>query len=157
MSEQREAVVVGGASGIGWATARLLAADGCRVTIADRNGDLAAQRAGELGDPHNTGPASRSPTRTRSPRCSTGGRRPSPPDVVVNCAGFSGFGMITDLDAEQFRSVVDVPDGRLLVLKHAGRHLREGGSVVSLTSLNARQPAIGMRAFTARPRPGCPC
>ena len=46
------AVVVGGASGIGWATAQLLAATGYRVTIADRNADLAAQRAGDLGDPH---------------------------------------------------------------------------------------------------------
>ena len=46
------AVVIGGASGIGWATAQLLAADGYRVTIADRNADLAAQRAAELGDPH---------------------------------------------------------------------------------------------------------
>ena len=45
----RVAVVVGGASGIGWATAQLLAAEGARVTIADRNTDLAAQRAAELG------------------------------------------------------------------------------------------------------------
>lgn len=70
--------------------------------------------------------------------------------VVVNCAGFSGFGLITDLDADQFRSVVDVClTGAFLVIKHAGRHLRDGGSVVSLTSLNARQPAIGMSAYCA--------
>src|SRR6478609_1645837 len=31
------AIVVGGSSGIGLATARLLAADGCRVTIAGRD------------------------------------------------------------------------------------------------------------------------
>ncbi len=36
---KRVAVVIGGASGIGWATARALAADGCRVTVADRNTD----------------------------------------------------------------------------------------------------------------------
>ena len=48
----RVAVVVGGASGIGWASAQALAADGCRVTIADRNTDLARRRAEELGDPH---------------------------------------------------------------------------------------------------------
>ena len=68
--------------------------------------------------------------------------------MVVNCAGFSGFGVITELDAEQFRSVVDVClNGAFLVIKHAGRHLGEGGALVSLTSLNARQPAIGMSAY----------
>ncbi len=56
--------------------------------------------------------------------------------------------MITELDAEQFRSVIDVClTGAFLVIKHAGRHLREGGALVSLTSLNARQPAIGMSAY----------
>ena len=37
--------------------------------------------------------------------------------------------------------------GGFLVLKHAGRVLGEGGSVVSLTSLNARQPGAGMAAY----------
>ena len=39
--------------------------------------------------------------------------------------------------------------GAFLVIKHAGRHLGPGGSLVSLTSLNARQPAIGMSAYCA--------
>ena len=39
--------------------------------------------------------------------------------------------------------------GAFLVMKHAGRHLGEGGTVVSLTSLNARQPAIGMSSYCA--------
>ncbi|WP_157011954.1 SDR family NAD(P)-dependent oxidoreductase, partial [Mycobacterium celatum] len=46
------AVVVGGASGIGRAVAHALAADGCRVTVADRNADGAHAVAAELGDPH---------------------------------------------------------------------------------------------------------
>ena len=144
----RVAVVVGGASGIGWATAQLLAAEGARVTIADRNTDLAAQRAAELGQTS----AAVEVTDEASVAALFDGvaAREGRLVVVVNCAGFSGFGMITDLDAEQFRSVVDVClTGGFLVLKHAGRHLGEGGSVVSLTSLNARQPAIGMSAYCA--------
>uniref|UniRef100_UPI003565EF2B SDR family oxidoreductase n=1 Tax=Nocardioides sp. TaxID=35761 RepID=UPI003565EF2B len=35
------------------------------------------------------------------------------------------------------------------VLKHAGRTLSPGGSVVTLTSLNARQPGGGMAAYCA--------
>ena len=44
--------------------------------------------------------------------------------------------------------MVDVSlTGGFLVLKHAGRVLGEGGSVISLTSLNARQPGAGMAAY----------
>ena len=52
MSGQRVAVIIGGASGIGWASAGKLAAEGCRVVIADRNVDGARERAAELGAPH---------------------------------------------------------------------------------------------------------
>ena len=150
MSHQPIAVVVGGASGIGWASAQLLAANGYRVTIADRNADLARERAATLGEPH--GWIAVEVTDEPGVAALFDGvvQREQRLDVVVNCAGFSGFGLITDTDAEQFRSVVDVClTGGFLVLKHAGRHLREGGSVVSLTSLNARQPAIGMSAYCA--------
>ncbi len=148
MNNQRVAVVVGGASGIGWATARVLAAEGARVTIADRNTDGARQCAGELGDPHSWAAVEVTDEDTVARLFDGVVAREGGLDVVVNCAGFSGFGMITDLDAEQFRSVVDVClTGGFLVIKHAGRHLREGGTIVSLTSLNARQPAIGMSAY----------
>lgn len=150
MSNQRIAVVVGGASGIGWATARLLAAEGARVTIADRNTDGARQCAGELGDPHSWATVEVTDEDAVARLFDDVVAREGGLDVVVNCAGFSGFGMITDLDAEQFRSVVDVClTGGFLVIKHAGRHLHEGGTIVSLTSLNARQPAIGMSAYCA--------
>lgn len=147
-ADARVAVVIGGASGIGWATAQLFAAEGARVTIADRNADLAAQRAAELGQTS----AAVEVTDEDSVAALFDGilAREGHLDVVVNSAGFSGFGLITDLDADQFRSVVDTClTGAFLVLKHAGRHLGEGGSVVSLTSLNARQPAIGLSAYCA--------
>jgi len=145
-SSERVAVVIGGASGIGWATARALAAEGCRVTVADRNADGAQDRAAELGDPHTA--ASVDVTDEGSVQRlfdETG-----PLDVVVNCAGFSTFGLITDMPVEDFRAVVDVClNGAFIVAKHAGRQLREGGVLVSISSLNARQPAAGMSAYCA--------
>ncbi|MDP9165759.1 MAG: SDR family NAD(P)-dependent oxidoreductase, partial [Actinomycetota bacterium] len=47
----KTSIVVGGASGIGWASARALAADGYRVVIADVNLEGARNRAAELGAP----------------------------------------------------------------------------------------------------------
>jgi 3-oxoacyl-[acyl-carrier protein] reductase len=146
----RVAVIVGGASGIGWATAQTLAAQGDRVTIADRNTDLARERAATLGDPHTWAAVEVTDETTVAALFDDVVAREGGLHVVVNCAGFSGFGLITELDAEQFRSVVDVClNGAFLVIKHAGRHLGEGGALVSLTSLNARQPAIGMSAYCA--------
>ena len=140
------AVVIGGASGIGWATAQTLAADGYTVTIADRNGDGARDRAAELGAPHAA--ATVDVTDEDSVRALFEGLEHV--DVVVNCAGYSGFGLIADLPAEQFREVLDVClSGGFLVIKHAAPHMGSGGAIVSLTSLNARQPAIGMSAYCA--------
>ena len=59
------AVVIGGASGIGWATAQTLAADGYTVTIADRNADGAREPRSRTGRTAHRRQPSTSPTRTR--------------------------------------------------------------------------------------------
>lgn len=143
---QRTALVIGGASGIGWAVAGGLAAEGCRVTIADLNADGAAARATDLGPPH----AGAGVDVTDEDSVAALFDRTGPLDVVVNTAGIGGVGRITELPLEQFRGVVDVClIGGFIVIKHAGRHLRDGGSLVSLTSLNARLAAPGMSAYCA--------
>ena len=140
----RNAVVIGGASGIGWATAQALAEDGCRVTIADLNADGARERGSELGEPHAA--AQVDVTDEASVERLFG--EIGPLDVVVNCAGFGSLGLITDLSVDEFRGVVDVClNGSFIVAKYAGQQLREGGSLVSISSLNGRQPAIGMSAY----------
>jgi 3-oxoacyl-[acyl-carrier protein] reductase len=143
-SSERVVVVIGGASGIGWASARALAGDGCRVTVADRNPDGARTRAAELGDPHTAAHVDvTDETSVQRLFDQTG-----PLDVVVNCAGFSNVGMITEMPVDEFRDVVDVClTGAFIVTKHAGRHLRDGGVLVSISSLNGRQPAAGMSAY----------
>jgi 3-oxoacyl-[acyl-carrier protein] reductase len=142
----RKAVVIGGASGIGWATAQALAGQGDRVLVADRNADSAQNRAAELGDPH----AAATVDVTDEDSVVRLFDRTGPVDVVVNCAGFSNVGMIVDMPVEDFRSVIDVClTGAFVVAKHAGRALGDGGVLVSISSLNARQPAAGMSAYCA--------
>lgn len=143
---ERVALVIGCASGIGWAVAKGLAGQGCRVTIVDLNAAGAAERADELGAPH----AGAAVDVTDEDSVATLFERMAPLDIVVNTAGIGALGRITELPVEQFRSVVDVClVGGFIVAKYAGRHLRDGGSLVSLTSLNARLAAPGMSAYCA--------
>ncbi len=143
---ERVALVIGGASGIGWAIARGLAGQGCRVTIADRNAEGGATRAGELGEPHTGAGVDVTDEHTVAALFERVGSL----DVVVNSAGFSNFGRIIEMPVEDFRSVVDVClNGAFIVAKYAGRQLRDGGSLVSVTSLNARLAAAGMSAYCA--------
>lgn len=145
MSE-RVAVVVGGASGIGRAVAVGLAEQGYRVVVADRNADGAAAVAAALGD----GASSATVDVTDEDTVAALFDRAGPVDVVVNTAGFGDFGRIVDLEVERFRALIDCClTGAFLVMKHAGRHLRDGGSLVSITSLNARLAAPGMSAYCA--------
>lgn len=140
----RMGVVIGGASGIGWATAQALAADGCRVMIADLNADGARERAAELGEPH----ADAHVDVTEEASVQRLFDETGPLDVVVNCAGFGSLGLITELSVDEFRGVVDVClNGSFIIAKYAGQQLREGGSLVSISSLNGRQPAAGMSAY----------
>jgi 3-oxoacyl-[acyl-carrier protein] reductase len=145
-SNQRTAVVIGAASGIGWATAQALAAQGDRVIVADRNADGAQARAAELGEPHTAATVDVTDEDLVQRLFEETGQV----DVVVNCAGFSNVGLITDMPVDQFRDVIDVClTGAFIVAKHAGRNLRPGGALVSISSLNGRQPAAGMSAYCA--------
>lgn len=148
-SQTREAVVVGGASGIGRAVAHGLAADGYRVTVADRNTDGARTVAAELGDPHtSTTVEVTDETSVQTLFEQFGPTRQL--DAVITTAGFSGVGLITELPVEEFRAVVDVClTGSFVVMKHAAPALRDGGALVLLSSLNARQPAAAMSAYCA--------
>ena len=100
---ERTALVIGGASGIGAAVAAGLAAEGCRVIVADRNADGAAALAAGLGSPHTSAQVDVTDEDTVAGLFEEAG----PVDVVVNTAGFGDYGAIVDLDAARFRAVID--------------------------------------------------
>jgi NAD(P)-dependent dehydrogenase (short-subunit alcohol dehydrogenase family) len=150
MNEQRVVVVVGAASGIGWATARLLAGSGYAVALADLDEDGVTARAAELGEPHVGVRVDVADEDSVAALFDTVAARWPAFHGAVNCAGVSTLSAITEHDAAEFRRVVDVClTGGFLVLKHAGRRVADGGSLVSLTSLNARQPGTGLAAYCA--------
>jgi NAD(P)-dependent dehydrogenase (short-subunit alcohol dehydrogenase family) len=138
MAEQRVVTVIGAASGIGEATARVLEQSGTTVVAADL-----AEGDGILG-------VDVTDEESVAALFETVVARHGAVHGVVNCAGVSTLAPIVDHDAAEFRRVLDVClTGAFLVLKHAGRLVADGGSLVSLTSLNARQPGSGLAAYCA--------
>lgn len=129
-------VVIGGASGIGRATAEDLAAHGHTVVVAD----IAPGPGGIAVDVTDEASVEALFERVVADHGGFTG--------VVNCAGVSTLSPVVDHDAAEFRRIVDVClTGAFLVLKHAGRRVADGGSLVTLSSLNGRQPGGGLVAY----------
>jgi len=95
------ALVTGGSSGIGQATALLLASRGCRVTILDRDVSTAApdleRVAADVSDPAETASA------VTAAAEAMGGL-----DILVNNAGIGAVGTVADNDDDEWRRVFDV-------------------------------------------------
>jgi 2-hydroxycyclohexanecarboxyl-CoA dehydrogenase len=101
--EGRKALVTGGASGIGAAIARRLAAEGAQVTIGDLNLEGATEVAGEI-----SGLAIElDVTDLGSAQAAVGAAQP-PIDILVNNAGTDEFGFFAQTTPEQWLKVVDV-------------------------------------------------
>jgi 2-keto-3-deoxy-L-fuconate dehydrogenase len=97
----RAALVTGGASGIGLATARLLAARGARVAVLDR---VRAEDAGGLY------PVIADVTDDAAVRAAVAdaGQAIGALDVLVNNAGIGAAGTVEDNDDDEWRRVLDV-------------------------------------------------
>ena len=141
-------VVIGGASGIGLATARDLFAHGHVVVIADLDGDAAANHATELGSTAEGVAVDVIDEASVAALFDGVVERHGAFDGLVNCAGVSTLSLVVDHDLAEFRRVVDVClTGAFVVLKHAGSRIADGGSLVTLSSLNGRQPGVGLVAY----------
>lgn len=141
------ALIVGGASGIGLASAHALIARGDHVVIADINEDAARARAAELGDAA-TAVAADVTDEASVAAAFAAAREAGPIRTVVSCAGLSIIGPIADIELSGWQTTIDVClTGTMLVIKHAARNLEDGGSVVAISSLNGRQPGTTMAAY----------
>ena len=147
------AVVTGGASGIGAATAALLAARGARVAVLDRavlDKTVSEQQGGSGGAGESVAPGDSGSwlalaadvTDDASVRAAVeaaatafGGI-----DVLVNNAGIGAIGTVEDNDDEQWRTVFDVNVfGMMRVARAALPYLRRSGhaAIVNTCSIAA--------------------
>jgi 2-hydroxycyclohexanecarboxyl-CoA dehydrogenase len=142
--------VTGGASGIGAATCRRLAAEGARVAVTDVNVDGARELAAEVdGGAYELD--------VRSPDSIAAAARSvesdlGPVDVLVNNAGYDEWGFFTNTDEALWRRVIDVNLIGVLAVTHAllpGMQERRRGRIVNVSSEAGRVGSSGSAAYSA--------
>jgi len=154
------AIVTGGASGLGAATARRLAEAGAKVTILDRDAEAGAAIETITGGLFmKTDVTDEANTRES---LAAAEERHGPARILVNCAGIAPAIRIVDKtgkphDLEAFRKAVDVNlVGTFNVLSQfaarliaAGIEGEEAGVIVNTASVAAFDGQIGQAAYAA--------
>jgi 2-hydroxycyclohexanecarboxyl-CoA dehydrogenase len=175
--EGKKALVTGGASGIGAAIARRLAAEGAEVTIGDLNVDGAKEVAGEISG----NAVELDVTDLASAQAAVESAGPTL-DILVNNAGTDEFGFFAQTTPAQWAKVIavnlngvlncsfaalpgmqDAGYGRMVnIASEAGRVGSKGsavysaakGGVISFTKVMAREGArFGITANAIAPGP----
>ena len=149
--EGKVALVTGGASGIGRATARAFAREGARVAVSDLNADGARAVADELGDAiafaQNAGSEADWHAALRQVDAGLG-----PLDILVNNAGVLPHEpLLENTSLDEWRRVFGVNvDGVFLGVRAGIRAMRErGGVIVNLASIYGLAGATKIGAYGA--------
>ena len=157
----KAAIVTGGASGLGRATAEALVKAGAKVALLDRNEELTAETAaaiGALATPADVTDAASVTAALEKAKAAHGAAR-----VCVNCAGIGGSVRIVDrkgapMDLDHFRKIIEVNligTFRCIAKSAAGMltldPLEDGdrGAMVNTASVAAEDGQIGQAAYSA--------
>lgn len=148
--EGRVAVVTGGASGIGAATARRLAAEGARVQLGDINEAGGKALANEIGGAFRATDVAKLDEVEALMQAAADrfGRL----DIIFNNAGVGAFGKTPDLDPAAWHNVIDVDLHSVFYGCRAGiPHLRHsgGGVIINNASISGLGADYGLAAYNA--------
>lgn len=132
--EGKAALITGGASGIGKATARLFLEEGAQVTIADINAPLLEATAGELGalGPLHVVAGDVASVADGERMVAEAAAAHGKLDVVVCAAGITSRSRIAALSEEEFDRVIGVNLKGMYTIVHAAvpRLKEQGGGVI---------------------------
>ncbi|WP_415380650.1 SDR family oxidoreductase [Halosimplex sp. TS25] len=149
---EKAAIVTGASSGIGEATARALANEGCDVALVARREERLERIADDiegartLAVPADVADEDAVAAMVERTREAFGGI-----DLLVNNAGVLRSDPVADAAVADLRRQVEVNLLGAMNVTHAALPdlLAAGGDVVTVSSMNARYPAEGASAYTA--------
>jgi 2-hydroxycyclohexanecarboxyl-CoA dehydrogenase len=148
--EGRIALVTGGASGIGAATCRRLAAEGARVAVTDMNLDGAHDVASELdGAAFELNVTS---TDSIAAAVSAVEEELGPVEVLINNAGYDEFGFFVRTEEPMWDRVLGVNLRGVIAVTHAvlpGMQERRRGRIVNVASEAGRVGSSGSAVYSA--------
>ena len=142
--------MTGGASGIGAATCRRLAAEGAQVAVTDMNADGARAVADEI-----SGGAYELDVRTESSiraAVEATERDLGPIDALINNAGYDEWSWFTDTDPALWDRVLAVNLRGVIAVTHAvlpGMQARRRGRIVNTASEAGRVGSSGSAIYSA--------
>lgn len=154
------AIVTGGGSGMGAATARHLAALGAKVTVLDVNKDAVEQTAREIGGLGLVCDVTDSESSERAFEAARAAHGPA--RIAINCAGVAPAQRIVGRDGamplDSFRKVIEVNlIGSFNILRLAAADMAkldllesgERGVIINTASVAAYEGQIGQAAYAA--------
>jgi NAD(P)-dependent dehydrogenase (short-subunit alcohol dehydrogenase family) len=142
--EDRTALVIGGTSGIGLATARLLRDEGVRVVVTGRSAESVELAAKELGVGALVSDA------TDPDAVEALAEEVGPLDLLFVNAGITGFHGFTEVTAEEYDRLFDVNvRGPYFLVARLAPRVRDGGAVVVTTSIANAKGLPGSSVYAA--------
>jgi 3-oxoacyl-[acyl-carrier protein] reductase len=145
-----KALVTGGSSGIGYATAQLLRDRGAEVAICGRKADALEEASAELGalaivcDVSKEDDVRRMVAKVIS---DLGGY-----NVLVNNAGFGHWAPLVETTASDFRRVWETNVlGAMLVARESARHFvaQNSGNIINIASTAGQRGSIGGTSYVS--------
>lgn len=151
---EKVAIITGGASGMGAATAKRFVDEGARVIIADLQVDKGNELATSLGDNARFIAADVGREADVIAMIEVASSQYGRLDCLFNNAGFGGVGgeiHETDMGVAYERTVSGLLTGPILGMKHAAPLMREqkGGSIISTASVAGMRGSMGPHVYSA--------
>jgi NAD(P)-dependent dehydrogenase (short-subunit alcohol dehydrogenase family) len=147
------ALITGGASGMGLASAHRLVAEGARVVIADQHEALARAAADEIGASASAVYVDVTDEAAMASAVEHAVKAFGRLDIGINAAGMGAMVPLVEQSLDQFRRIQEINVGGVFIAcKIQARQMIAqggGGVIVNFASTNARQPAEGMGAYCA--------
>jgi len=143
------ALITGGGSGIGAATARLLAREGAKVVVVDLAADDARAVAGETGGIAVEADVARRADVERAVAAAVSAHERI--DILFNNAGIGCVGRTPDLDPAEWERVIAIDlNAVFYACRAAIPHMpRPGGAIVNTASISGLAADYGFTAYNA--------